>query len=145
LPRWKSTVSCAKNDFQNDKDLQAQKAKAKLATARLEQLDSERTKALAAAQMPVEGLSFNDDGVTYNDIPFSQCSSEERLRVSIAINMALNPKLRVMFIRDGSLLDTKHRAEIQKMAADNQYQLWLEVADDTGKVGLCSRTERSRS
>lgn len=121
-------------------ELQARQEEARLTaemlTREIAERDKERADALAAAQMPIEYLAFDDNGVTYKGIPFKQCSSEERLRVSVAMGMSLNPKLRVMFIRDGSLLDTKHREVIQQMARDNQYQLWLEVADDTGKVGL---------
>jgi hypothetical protein len=105
-------------------------------TVKLAHMDGQRADALKAAQMPIEDLSFDDNGVLYKGIPFKQCSSAERLRVSIAMGMALNPKLRVIFVRDGSLLDSKHRAMIQEMAHDNQYQLWMEVTDDTGKGEL---------
>jgi len=116
--------------------LQIQQAKSETATKRLAILDKQRADALKAANMPVEGLSFDESGVRFNDIPFKQCSSEERLRVSVAMGMALNPKLRVMFVRDGSLLDSKNRKVIRQMAADNQYQIWMEITDDSGNVGL---------
>ena len=116
--------------------LQAKRAESIAASEKLVALDHRRTEALAAATMPVPELSFDDNGVTYRSIPFRQCSSEERLRVSVAMGMALNPRLRLMFIRDGSLLDTKHLEVIKQMAKDNQYQLWIERVDDSGKVGL---------
>lgn len=98
--------------------------------------DQERAEALKSAKMPIEDLSFDDNGVLYKGIPFAQCSSAERLAVSVAMGMALNPKLRVMFVRDGSLLDSKHRDLIAQMAEDNEYQVWMEVTDESGKVGL---------
>ena len=48
--------------------------------------------------------------VTYNNVPFDQCSSSEQLRVSLAMGLALNPKLKVILIRDGSLLDGQRHA-----------------------------------
>lgn len=117
-------------------DMAGKRAERDNLTVQLGRMDLQREGALKAAKMPLPDLSFTDQGVTYKSIPFRQCSSEERLRVSVAMGMALNPKLRVMFIRDASLLDTKHREVIKQMAVDNRYQLWLEVADDTGKVGL---------
>ncbi|MFA5868022.1 MAG: AAA family ATPase [Actinomycetota bacterium] len=117
-------------------NLALHKGKSDTATKRLSILDQQRADALKAANMPVDGLSFDESGVRFNDIPFKQCSSEERLRVSVAMGMALNPKLRVMFVRDGSLLDSKNREVIRQMAADNQYQIWMEITDDSGKVGL---------
>jgi len=129
-------VRLKKSKSQLTVKLTEQKVAADNATVKLGRLDLAREQALKAANMPIADLSFNDHGVTYKGIPFRQCSSEERLRVSIAMGMALNSKLRVMFIRDGSLLDAKHRAVIQQMAIDNEYQLWIERVDDSGKVGL---------
>jgi hypothetical protein len=116
--------------------LESKKADSANLTAKLETLDRNRADAMKATQMPIEGLTFDDDGVRYKGIPFRQCSSEERLRVSVAIGMALNPKLRVMFVRDGSLLDSKNRATLQRMAVNNQYQLWMEITDDSGILGI---------
>ena len=46
----------------------------------------ERTKAdaIAAAKLPVAGLSFTADGVLLNELPFEQASDAEKLRASIA-------------------------------------------------------------
>ncbi len=101
-------------------------------TAEIKQLDAARTKALAAAKFPVAGLGFDDDGVTYNGVPFSQASSAEQIRVSLAMAMALNPKLRVIRILDGSLLDAENMAMVAEMAAGADYQVWIErVQDDS--------------
>ena len=90
-------------------------------------IDNEKSAALAAAKFPIEHLSISDDGVLYKDVPFSQCSSAERLRVSISIAMAMNPKLRVIRIIDGSLIDSKNMAVIEEMAAEKDWQIWIET------------------
>lgn len=95
-------------------------------TAKIAKLDDTRTKALAAAQFPVDGLGFDDDGVTYNGVPFSQASSAEQIRVSLAMAMALNPKLKVIRILDGSLLDDESMALIADMAKGADYQVLIE-------------------
>jgi len=105
-------------------------------TKAIDEIDKTKTDALASAKFPVDGLSFSDTGVIYKGVPFSQCSSAERLRVSIAIAMAANPKLRVIRITDGSLLDKKNMAIIEEMAAANDYQIWVEKVDESGKVGI---------
>jgi len=92
--------------------------------------------ALRLAKMPIEGLSVNDTGVIYNDIPFSQLSSSEQLIVSLCIAMALNPKLRVIRITDGSLLDEMSMNIIKKYAKAEKYQVWVEKVDGTGTVGF---------
>jgi hypothetical protein len=54
----------------------------------------------------------------------------------MAIGMAINPKLRVMRIKDGSLLDDKTLAIVSSMAEKEDFQVWLECVDTTGKVGI---------
>lgn len=92
--------------------------------------------ALKAAKMPVPGLGFQDGIVTFNGVPFSQSSAAEQLRVSTAIAMAANPRLRVIRITDGSLLDDNSMAILEAMAHEHGYQIWIEMVDSTGKVGI---------
>jgi ABC-type cobalamin/Fe3+-siderophores transport system ATPase subunit len=91
---------------------------------------------IAGAAMPIPGLGFTDDGVMYNGVPFEQASSAEQLRVSVAIAMAANPKLRVLRIKDGSLLDTKSFALLEEMANAQDYQVWIEVVREDSPVGI---------
>ena len=86
--------------------------------------------------MPISGLGFDDDGVTYQGVPLKQASAAEQLRVSVAMAMALNPKVRVIRITDGSLLDSDNLALIEQMAADQDFQVWIERVDETGTVGV---------
>lgn len=99
-------------------------------------LDQTKAKALAKAEFPVVGLGFDDNGVTYQGVPFSQASSAEQIRVSLAMAMALNPKLRVIRILDGSLLDADSMALITEMASANDYQLWVERIEDYSEAAV---------
>lgn len=92
----------------------------------MEKLLQNQAKALAKAKFPVEGLGIDDDGVTFEDIPFDQCSSAQRIRISVAMGISMNPKLRVLLIREGSLLDSKNLAAIAKMAEEADVQIWME-------------------
>ena len=105
-------------------------------TKQLTELDEQKAAALAAATFPVDGLSFDSTGVLYRGVPLSQASSAEQIRVSLAMGMALNPKLRVLMIKDGSLLDEDSMAAIRDQVADGDFQLWLEVVnpDDPSAV-----------
>ena len=105
-------------------------------TKQLTELDEQKAAALAAATFPVDGLSFDSTGVLYRGVPLSQASSAEQIRVSLAMGMALNPKLRVLMIKDGSLLDEDSMAAIHDQVADGDFQLWLEVVnpDDPSAV-----------
>ncbi|WP_169165147.1 AAA family ATPase [Cellulomonas taurus] len=105
-------------------------------TDTLASIDEEKATGLAQAHFPIEGLGFDADGVTYQGVPFSQASSAEQIRVSLAMAMALNPKLRVIRILDGSLLDADSLALIEQMAIDQDYQVWIERVSDGSGVGI---------
>lgn len=111
-------------------------AKSNVLTAKLSALEEEKQNMISAAKFPIEGLSFDETGVLYNGVPFKQCSAAERLRVSMAMAMALNPKLKVIRILDGSLLDSTNMKVIESMAKEQDYQVWIEVVDESGKVGI---------
>lgn len=98
--------------------------------------DEQKQKAISAAIMPIDGLTFGDGEVLYNDLPLDQASQAERIRVSMAVAMALNPKLRVLTIKDGSLIDQEGLAVIQEMIQQGDYQLWLERVGTDGALGI---------
>lgn len=109
------------------KQLRAKSEEADKLTDKLDKLDGAKRKAAMDAKYPVDGLEFDTaGGVTFNGIPFDQCSSAEQLKVSVAIGIALNPTLRVLLIRDGSLLDDDSMKVLAKMAEDSKVQVWLE-------------------
>jgi DNA repair exonuclease SbcCD ATPase subunit len=106
-------------------------------TAQIDEIDATKAAALTDAKFPVDGLSFSDGGaVTLNGLPLDQASSAEKLRVSVAIAMRMNPKLRVLRIIDGSLLDANSLRIIGEMAAADDYQVWIEMVDESGEVGV---------
>lgn len=102
-------------------------------SARLAELEEIRQKKLSEAKFPLPGLSFSSDGlVTFNSVPFEQISSAEQLKVSAAIALALNPKLKVMLIRDGSLLDSDSLEVLKQLAVQSDAQLWIEKVGGIG-------------
>lgn len=105
-------------------------------TAEMNRRIKQRAEAIAAAEMPVEGLSFGDGMVLYNELPFDQASGAEQLRVSVAIAMAMNPKLRVLRIKDGSLLDENGLRLVAEMAEKNDVQVWVESVNTSGTMGI---------
>lgn len=96
------------------------------ATGAIQDIDDEKQAAMESAEWPVEGLGFSDEGVTFNGLPFEQASQAQSIDVSVAMGFAANPTLRVMLIRDASLLDDNSLARIAKLAAEKDGQVWLE-------------------
>jgi DNA repair exonuclease SbcCD ATPase subunit len=105
-------------------------------TEQISAIDKQKADKMAAAPFPVPGLGFDSQGVTFNGLPFSQASSAEQLRVSVAMGLALNPKLRVMLIRDGSLLDSASLAMVAQMAEEADGQIWLERVSEGDEVSV---------
>ena len=105
-------------------------------TEQIKTFDKTRIDAIEKAVFPIDGLGFDEMGVTYQELPFKQASSAEQLRVSMAMAMSLNPKIRVIRITDGSLLDSQNMMIVEELAKKNDYQIWVERVDETGKVGI---------
>jgi len=103
---------------------------------------AQRLKLIQEATMPIPGLAIDDDGILYNSIPLDQCSDGAKLMIGVAISMALNPTMRVIQIKDGSLLDKKNMELLRKVVKDKDFQLWVEKVNDidgydaSGKIGI---------
>lgn len=104
----------------------SKKAEAVRLTADIDEIDTKKDRQLSDAQWPIEGLGFDDSSVTFNSLPFDQASSAEQLRVSVAMGFALNPKIKTVLIRDGSLLDTNNLGLIATMAEEQDGQVLIE-------------------
>lgn len=109
-------------------------------TAQIESHDREIAKAISEAPMPIPGLSYATDegqqGLLFNGVPFAQASKAQRIRAALAIAMAKRSKVRIVRIADGSLLDDESVALIEQMAEAYDYQVWMEVVDGSGKLGI---------
>jgi DNA repair exonuclease SbcCD ATPase subunit len=102
-------------------------------TLEIEAIDKEKAERLQKTKFPVDGLSLTDDGVLMNGLPFDQASSAEQLRISVGMGIAMNPELKVLLIRDGSLLDEDSLKMVAQMAEANDAQVWLEKVTSTGE------------
>lgn len=96
-------------------------------TDEIEQNRENKKKALSESKLPVEGLSFDEAGVFYDGIPFSQISTGQRIRIGVQLFFASNPKLNLILVRDASLLDDKNKGVIIEEAAKRNAQVLLEV------------------
>lgn len=102
-------------------------------TEQIKALDQRKVDGLAQAEMPIEGLNFDDEGVLYQGVPFSRASGREQLIVSCAMIMATNPEIRVIVIRDGNVLDMEGMEILQAMAEATDFQIFIElVKEDKG-------------
>ncbi len=96
------------------------------AQEKLDQVKAQRAAAIEAAKFPIARLGFTDSGVTYKDHPIENASHAELVRLSMCLAMAKNPTLRVVRIQDGNLLDQAGLDVVFKLAAAQDFQVWME-------------------
>ena len=113
--------------------LKAKKDEGDNLTSKMEEIDARKAMLIGAAEFPIEGISFDENGVLYNGVPFKQEGMAGQIRVSVAMGLAMNPKLKVILIRDGSLLDADNLAMVAQMADEAGAQIWLEKVTEDGK------------
>ncbi len=113
-------------------ELEAAMQQSEQLTAKIGQVDDVKASAAESAKYPIKGLELIDGAVHFEGVPFEQASQAQRLRVSVAMGLALNPELKVLLIRDGSYLDSEGLRIVSEMAAAAGGQVWLEKVSDTG-------------
>lgn len=119
-----------------DNQIAALEAESKRYTDAIDDIAAKKKAMVEGASYPLPGLAVVDGVVTYNDLPLLQASQAEQLRVSTAIGMALNPRLHVMLINDGSLLDSTSLRMVAEMAKAADFQVWIERVDESGERGI---------
>jgi hypothetical protein len=85
----------------------------------------------------VKELTFGDNDILLDGLPFSQASTARKIRVSTALLMALKPELRVLLVREGSLLDDEARAALEADAREHDFVVLMEcvgAGDGSGIV-----------
>lgn len=114
-------------------------------TKKIEDRRAARVTAIKSAKMPVDGLSFDENGVIFfNGQPLEQASQAEKIRVSVGIAAALSPKLKVAIVKDGSLLDRNSWALLEKYAGEHGLQLFVETVDSARPTAIVIEDGRIR-
>lgn len=132
-----SAVRAAREYFSTAKALGAAEEEHALAQARIDDVEKVKASALAEARFPVDGLSVDDGGVTFNGIPFGQVNSAMRRRVAFAIATAGDPKLRLVIVKDGDLLDATSLEGIREIAEERGYTVLVERdRDESREIGF---------
>jgi hypothetical protein len=90
--------------------------KSEALTKAIEDRKEAKATAVAAAKMPVEGITFGDGFLMLNGHPLDKASQAEKLQLAIALAAALQPKLRFITTKSGALLDDESWAALAAMA-----------------------------
>lgn len=79
-------------------------------------IDAEKRRQIAEAKFPVPGLAFDDEGVNvlFDNLPLSQASGAEQMRVAVAVAMGMSGGLRVCLVDEGERLDMGQLAALDQ-------------------------------
>jgi DNA repair ATPase RecN len=107
-------------------------------TTRLIEITEAKAATLAAAKMPVPGLTIDPETerLMFNGTAFADESTGIKARTGFLIGMMLNPDLKLTVIRDASNLDARNRAMIDQLARDNGFTVLMEIVDENAERGI---------
>lgn len=104
------------------------KAKAEQMDAEIAKLSEERAALIANAELPIAGLSFTDEGLELNGVPFvpGKVSDSQTMEIAAKLVIASNPKVKVFRIARGESLGQKRLETIIDIARRNGFQGFIE-------------------
>jgi DNA repair exonuclease SbcCD ATPase subunit len=113
----------SKKEQADDKKAEAEKMDSEIA-----ELSAEREKLISSAKLPIPGLSFSDDGLVLNDVPFvaGKVSDSQIMEVAAKLIIASNPTVKVFRIARGESLGQKRLQAILDLAKKEGFQGFIE-------------------
>ena len=110
--------------------------KAEELTKAIESRERRKREVITKAKLPVPGMSFENGMVMLDGVPLEQASMSKKIRLSVAVAAAMNPSLRVVLVKDASLLDKKSWALLAEIADEMDLQIWCETvsSDRAGAI-----------
>jgi len=109
-------------------ELMTVKAKAEKMDADIIKLTDERAALIANADLPIDGLTFTEDGLELNGVPFvpGKVSDSQTMEIAAKLVIASNPTVKVFRIARGESLGAKRLQTIVDIAKRNGFQGFIE-------------------
>lgn len=128
---------------ENDKNAAA--AKVAEHEKKLKELADKRENYINKSEIPINGLTFTEDGLELNGIPFvaGRVSDSQIMEVAAKLIIAKNPKVKVFRIARGESLGKKKLEALIKFARYNGYQGFIEqVVREQNELKVEKYTEK---
>lgn len=105
-------------------------------TAVLDAIDATKKAGLLEAEFPVEGLSVDDYGITYQGVPFKQVNTAAQIVVAFDLATSAKPDIRLVMVKNGDMLDATSLAGIEGIATERGYIVLMERdRDESREIG----------
>lgn len=100
-------------------------------TYQLAEIVAEKQTKLSKTKFPYPGLTFGEDGILLNNLPFTeeQCSQAQLCKAAVAIGFAFKPRIPVVLIKDAAILSKASMEAIAEMADKEEGQVWMECIE----------------
>ncbi len=131
----KHNEHCAVIEKHSEQQRELLKGKSEIAKIEsdIEAEEKKRNDLIAKSQLPIADLSFTENQILIKGLPLEdgQLNTQHLFDISVEIAMALNPKLRVIFLHEASLYDEKNLKSIIKKIESKGYQaIYEKVAEN---------------
>ena len=103
-------------------------------TQDLEAIAKEKRELLELADYPVPDMNIEGDKIYVGAVPFSNLNTAEKIKISTFVAIAQNPQLKMIIIRNGSMLDDNSLKIVQDIADNKDYQIIMEKVSMEGEV-----------
>lgn len=113
------------------KDLLKKKADYESMQGEIAVIESSKKKLISESKLPA-GITFDETGIYLDGLPFEskQQNTAKKMEIGEEIVMAMNPGLKVLFVRDGSLYDKTNLKRLVTKAEARGYQVIIEIVGE---------------
>ena len=120
------------------KELADAKEESETLSREIKDIDAKKVKMFSHQDVPVKGLTFTQDAVLFEGLPLdeNQVERSRLIKISAEIAMAINKRLKVIFIQDASLLDKESIKYLRELCEEKDYQLIMEIVSDNPEVDI---------
>ncbi|MBA7662177.1 hypothetical protein ES703_70203 [subsurface metagenome] len=101
----------------------------------IKRIEIENKKLITESEIPVDGLTFDEDGLYLNGLPFTeeQLATSQLMDAGVDIRIAKKPKVAIVRISHGESYGEKRFKELIESCNKRGYQLFIEKVDSTKK------------
>lgn len=110
------------------KDLQKAENDVKKLETKVSSLLEERENLISTSSLPIDGLTFTEDGLELNGVPFvaGHVSDSQIMEIAMKLTVAVNPNVKVVRIARGESLGENRLKQIIEHAKENGFQGFIE-------------------
>lgn len=118
-------ITAAKAEIAMQEDIQQ---KENALNAKIAELDGKKEQLIKSAELPIGGLTFGEDGLLLNGIPFAagQVSDSQMMEVAVRLIIAANKTVKVFRVARGESLGRERLNTILEIAKKHGYQGFIE-------------------